>query len=266
MTVLSNLFTPSTIICLGITLLLVGLLGMYFYGKFVSQDHKITSMFGLVSSMAEEMHFMREKIQTVKFGGTAAASFPFVPDNKEELVASSNSELISVSDDDSGSDSDLETDSDSGSDSDSDLETDERAVHVGGEGIGEGEGKDDIHEIKFDEAIVDNDVKIINIQEEEDHDLDSVSSSSSSSMNDIDDDEEDNESIELPNSNELLINRDMLKTISISRDGVGGSGGGDVVTVDYKKMSVNQLRNIANEKGIANSNKLKKEELLKLLG
>ena len=97
-------------------------------------------------------------------------------------------------------------------------------------------------------------------QEEEDHDLDSVSSSS---LNDIDDDEEDNESIELPNSNELLINRDMLKTISISRDGVGGS---DVVTVDYKKMSVNQLRNIANEKGIANSNKLKKEELLKLLG
>jgi hypothetical protein len=81
-------------------------------------------------------------------------------------------------------------------------------------------------------------------------------------MNDIDDDEE---SIELPNSNELLINRDMLKTINISRDGVGGGGGGDAVTVDYKKMSVNQLRNIANEKGIANSNKLKKEDLLKLL-
>ena len=250
MTVLSNLFTPSTIICLGITLLLVGLLGMYFFGKFVSQDHKITSMFGLVSSMAEEMHFMREKIQTVKFGGTAEASFPFVPDNKADLVASSNSELISVSDDDSLDDDD--DDDDSSVDSSSvDSSVDDDVV------------ESDVHEIKFDEAIVDTDVKIINIQEE--NDLESVSSSNNIGDDD-DDDDDDNESIELPNSNELLINRDMLKTINISRDGGVGGSGGDVATVDYKKMSVNQLRNIANEKGIANSTKLKKEELLKLLG
>ena len=282
MTTLSNLFTPSTIICLGITLLLVGLLGMYFMGKFITQDHKISSMFGLVSSMAEEMHFMREKIQTVKFGGSAGTpsniintSFPFVQEKNEEIVASSNNELISVSDDD-----DDEDDDDSVSSEDS-------------SNVGSNVGSS---KIDIDEGVNDSpsNIKIINIGEtfitqnngNDVNDVEELNDSvlSSDSSDNDDDDDLDNDGaeiheIELSNSDELLINRDMLKTININ---IAAQQSSDVdnrstnnnnnnststSTIDYKKMAVNQLRTIAIEKGLIsqNSNKLKKEDLLKLL-
>jgi hypothetical protein len=270
MTTLSNLFTPSTIICLGITLLLVGLLGMYFMGKFITQDHKISSMFGLVSSMAEEMHFMREKIQTVKFGGGPSpnTSFPFVQEKNEEVVAR---DLISVSDDDDDDDTSVSSSVSSESSSGSSVSSCSTSSV----------GSDD--EVDIDEG--DNkspeNIKIINIGEtfatqESGEDVEelneSILSSRSSDDDDLDDGDDDVEisEIELSNSDELLINRDMLKTINISAVVSGINEDEEVKGVsgiDYKKMSVNQLRTVAAEKGLIsqNSNKLKKDDLLKLL-
>lgn len=129
---LLDIFTPSILISLGISLLLIGLLGMYFMGKCITQDHKIASMFGLVSSMAEEMHFMREKIQSVKFNPSGVAvSEPLPPYNttlpflKEENNTSSfqagSTELIDVSDDDNDDNSSTSSSDvgDSGSEDDS---------------------------------------------------------------------------------------------------------------------------------------------------
>lgn len=68
----------------------------------------------------------------------------------------------------------------------------------------------------------------------------------------------------------------MLKTININiaaQQSIDGDNHGtnnnnnSTSTIDYKKMSVNQLRTVATGKGLIaqNSNKLKKEDLLKLL-
>ena len=279
MTTLSNLFTPSTIICLGITLLLVGLLGMYFMGKFITQDHKISSMFGLVSSMAEEMHFMREKIQTVKFGGSAGptsniinTSFPFMQEKNEEIVASSNNDLISVSDEDDDDDDSVSSEDSSSSSvgsSDIDEEVNDSPSNIKIINIGEtfitqntGDEINDVEEL--------NDSVLSSDSSDNDDDLDDNGAADNGADNDIEIHE-----IELSNSDELLINRDMLKTIniniaaqqSIDGDNHGTNNNNSTSTIDYKKMSVNQLRTVATGKGLIaqNSNKLKKEDLLKLL-
>ncbi len=68
------------------------------------------------------------------------------------------------------------------------------------------------------------------------------------------------------------INND-LKTISISMTDIGmnindfGDDSNKHKSIDYKKMSLNKLRDVVVEKGIIpDASKLKKNELLKLLG
>jgi len=289
MTTLSNLFTPSTIICLGITLLLVGLLGMYFMGKFITQDHKISSMFGLVSSMAEEMHFMREKIQTVKFGGSAGptsniinTSFPFMQEKNEEIVASSNNDLISVSDEDDDDDDSVSSEDSSSSSvgsSDIDEEVNDspsniKIINIGETFITQNTG-DEINDVEeLNDSVLSSDSSDNDDDLDDNGAADNGAADNGAADNGADNDIEIHE-IELSNSDELLINRDMLKTIniniaaqqSIDGDNHGTNNNNSTSTIDYKKMSVNQLRTVATGKGLIaqNSNKLKKEDLLKLL-
>ena len=48
---LSDTFTPSLMISLAISFLLVGLLGLYISQKINEQNHKIASMFDLVTTL-----------------------------------------------------------------------------------------------------------------------------------------------------------------------------------------------------------------------
>ena len=50
------------LISLGITLLLVGIIGMFFTQRLQEQNHKINSMVGLISTMAEELGYLRNKL------------------------------------------------------------------------------------------------------------------------------------------------------------------------------------------------------------
>ena len=120
---LSDIITTPFLISLGITLLLVGIMVIFIMQRFQEQNHKISSMFGLVSSMAEEMNFMRGKLQSVTFTTIPSSQRGGVGTGGGGVVLTSSSEkLIDVSDGEEDSDeedSGEDSDEDSGEDSDS---------------------------------------------------------------------------------------------------------------------------------------------------
>ena len=59
MSFLSDIFNPTLLIFLGITLLIIALLIVYFESKMREQNHKISSMLSLVSSLAEETNMIK---------------------------------------------------------------------------------------------------------------------------------------------------------------------------------------------------------------
>jgi hypothetical protein len=110
------------------------------------------------------------------------------------------------------------------------------------------------------------------LAEEEDNEDDGASSNSNSNseledeLESLNDDDLDG----IENNNELtsdesitLTNADFIKSIDISNLEESHN---DPETFDYKKMSLNKLRNIVVKKGLVkDSSKLKKNELLKML-
>jgi hypothetical protein len=202
------------------------------------QDHKINSMMGLVTTMAEESQYFRNKINTLQ--GKLS------PDSVDEstLGGTKHIELIAVSDDEDDSDSDSDSDNDSEvSDSDSDSNSDSD---------NDSEVSDSDSEVSISDAdeknIDKNDIKIINIP------LDIITHN----ISDID--------VEDLNDNLVETNEDMtfLKTnVNLNGD---LEITGDNHKTDYKKLTINKLKEIVVSKGITNDvSKLKKNDLLKLL-
>lgn len=114
---LTDLFNPTFLMFLGILLLSIALLVLYFESKFREQNHKISSMLSVVSALAEEMNMVKYNLSTTLLSGGSAPQFFRNVDNNINI----NSNLIPVSDDDSESEDD---DSESESDSDDESETD----------------------------------------------------------------------------------------------------------------------------------------------
>jgi cell division protein FtsL len=56
---LADLFNPTFLMFLGILVLVVAMLVVYFESKMREQNHKITSMLSLVSTLAEDMTGMK---------------------------------------------------------------------------------------------------------------------------------------------------------------------------------------------------------------
>ena len=74
---LSDIFTPSVVISLAISLLLIGLLGLYVNNKMNDQNHKLNTMFDLVSTLANELQMVRSQpvgggMGSVAMGGGGA--------------------------------------------------------------------------------------------------------------------------------------------------------------------------------------------------
>ena len=278
---LSDIITTPFLISLGITLLLVGIIVIFIMQRFQEQNHKISSMFGLVSSMAEEMNFMRGKLQSVTFTAMHPSQRGGVG-NGGVVLTSSSEKLIDVSDgeEDSEEDSDSEGDSDSDSDEDSDSD---------GEDDSDNEAKvmctHNVIDICADDILANlaSTIKVINISEnftinntlggadidinDEIDELSSEDSSSSDSSSDDEDDLEEQDHVPINTSISISVEKlntlDLLKSIHISNLEETNK---EFAVLDYKKMSLNKLRSIVVEKGIATSAaKLKKEELLKLL-
>ena len=251
---LSDILNPSFLVSLGITLLLISIVGIYFNQKFQEQNHKISSMVGLVSTMAEEVNFVRGKLHLLTNNGSG--------NNLEEIYNNSNggskdiqynplinNSLIAVSDDE-------EEESDN-EDSDSDNDNEEDSYEDGDDmdDDSDEENEEDNREINISSEDLIQNIKIININE---------SSSLFNSAFDIsinhDAELSDNETI-APIEN--IDEEDDLKSVIVN----SLEEKKELENLDYKKLSVNKLRSILQEKGFTNdSSKLKKPEILKLLG
>ena len=248
---ISEIFSTSFLFSIAVIIIAAGGLFAYFNYRLSEHNHKMQAMMGLVSTMADEMQYFRSKIH----------NSPVLNDNNTDNTninthvvpnflggAINEDDLIEVSDSDAdeeeSSDIDSDSDSDASSDADSNLE--------------DLEDLEDLDDLEDD----DNSVKIITI----DIDLGAGNEMpiESENIEETETEHDKNDSIDLNLSNlEEELDLDLsLKSISIDTN-VSMNKEKD----DYKKMSLNKLRDLVCEKGLVkDSSKLKKNELLKLLG
>lgn len=277
---LSELFTPTFLLFLGILLLVVSLAVVYFESKLRDQNHKIASMLSLVSTLAEDMNGVKMGLNQVamyQMGGSVTQPKTQPLENSDRsMFLHENDNLIPVSDDDSDentegaiddetsmNESDVDADSLS-DDSDDESEIDERDVKVLRLNIQEvsDNSVDEVEEVEeFDELEEVDDVddfeEVDELEEAIDDDL-SVSSKSSS-IYQLEMSPTETAPVEKSN-NPLNLSMSDLKTINISLEETVPE------PVDYKKLALPKLRTIVAEKGlVADAAKLKKNELLKLL-
>jgi hypothetical protein len=278
---LTDLFNPTFLMFLGILVLVVALLVVYFESKFREQNHKISSMLSLVSSLAEELNGTKMVIQHLSTRGGVQPqnfqqeqSFSNFNDLEENFVQNTNNtnniKLIQVSDDEN-SDSESET-SDNNSESDDSIEIlddeEDSVKEMDDESIN---SKNNVIEIGEH-----NDIKILKLnitQQNDDESVNSDEDEQNLDFDDLDDLEnlsESSESLSIKDEpqfeevNEIKddnIKSMDLKSINITLEETKHE------SLDYKKMALPKLRSVVTEKGlISDASKLKKNELLKLLG
>ena len=257
---------------------------MFFMRRLSDQHHKIVSMMGLVSTMAEELNFIKrnpqlslptpnsqENCNPVKY--YTSNSLIEVSDESDTDSASSDSDSDSDSDSESDSDSDSDSENESDSDSDSDSENESEEVD-----------KNVIKIVNMSD-IDNNNNNNINFENVQIIESESINSySSSSENNDLDDileesldelnnvqelskQEEIHEFDDINDSSTSSKPFDFMKTINIScledddnKNDIYSS------STDYKKMPLNKLKSIVIERKLINDpSKMKKPDLLKLL-
>ena len=278
---LTDLFNQTFFMFLGILVLVVALLVVYFESKFRDQNHKISSMLSLVSSLAEEVNGTKMIIHQLTMNPQMQQHVPFFQNKEytlERKIVQSNDNLIPVSDDeDSDDESEVYVDSDdedSVSDdeasevSDSDSDSDEKPntdIKVFRLTISE-----DLNQIDEDsKSLSENSVAENSVAESLDgaslEDLDDLDGASLEDLDDLDDTSStSSDSIqETKTAHVKKIDNFMdLKSINITLEETKTDQ-----SVDYKKMALPKLRRVVSEKGLSSdSSKLKKNELLKLLG
>ena len=267
MSSLTPILSIPFLLSLGISLILIGFVGVFFYQKITEQNHKISSMVDLVSTMAEELNYIRSRVQS----GGAVNTLPsnsvtqqiplFTPPQvKTDLINVSDDEDESEdeeSDEESGDD-DEESD-DSESDSDEEEEENVRVINICDPLLHTLEDCEDIEEVPSEENNENDDM---NDSSDEVDDLEQDDRSSVSS--------EEESKVEVVKLNKVMeesqefepvleIDSTLLKSIHMTFP--------TSENIDYKKLSLNKLRQIVSEKNLSSeSSKLKKPELLKLLG
>ena len=127
-----DIFNPSFFMFLGIVVLVAALLIVYFESKMREQNHKISSMFSLVTAITDELNSV--KMIALSGGGGGIRPNYIVPEESPtssdamptiEITLGESITLIEVSDDEGSEEEDGEEE-DSGSSSDeSDSDSDE---------------------------------------------------------------------------------------------------------------------------------------------
>jgi len=305
---LADLFNPSFLMFLGILVLVAALLVVYFESKLREQNHKITSMFSLVSSLAEEVNGIKFNLTQISLQQNAGflnndekdLFFEQISGNRPSSVFRKNENeinnpnLISVSDDDSDIGSDDETDNNDDLESIDSSESsnhDEEKINLSHD------NHNDVKILKLNiqssKNILKDDMDNLNLDYHNDNDesedlenledfeniddddeinneqIDSHSVSSNESEKLLEDEFENLENQLNENSNSELINNSNVLEISSSDFKTININLEEPITehIDYKKLSIPKLRSIVAEKNLSNdTSKLKKPELLKLLG
>jgi hypothetical protein len=261
---ISDIFNYGNLTILGIVIICFGLIIMYFESKFRDQNHKISSMVSLVSSMAEELNMVRGRLQNIVMGGAH-------PQQSMNNVLKTN--LIDVSDDE-------EDEEEEDEDEEDEEESEEEDDDEGEDDESEEDDEDDKNDNSVSTKVLnystlnlinDSDIKILNFDkddesvEESDNDLENIANDLEEIENTEIFDTYLTNTIDISKLNEENDNNlDLLKSINISSIEEDSK---NMNIVDYKKISLNKLRSIVVEKGlVTDSSKMKKPEMLKLLG
>ena len=290
---LTDLFNPTFLMFLGILLLAIALLALYFESKFRDQNHKIASMLSLVSSLAEELNsnkMMVNHLSMMGAGNLQSVTSQNISNQHEKPnpTRAPNPELINVSDDDTDDDdedddkededSDDDDDDDDNDTTDSDNEKtnnftlEENNVIQIGESLGVkvlkiniGEYNDDIDD---DEVENDLDSNVDDLDEQ-------AGSDSASSKSELEgNNTEEFVSLEHNNAAELetidfnnsSFTEEKVSLFDLKSINMPSLEEESKEILDFKKMSIPKLRSIVNERGLSTETaKLKKSELLKLL-
>ena len=255
---LADLFNPTFLMFLGVLVLVVALMVVYFESKMRDQNHKIASMLSLVSTLAEDMNGVKmglNQLAVTRMGGSFPQNFE-QPLEKSRVPFNQETKLIEVSD---GEDDEEEDDDDYDDDIDEEIDTDES----------DDESNHDVVKVfkidmnsqnQYEDSLSGNNLELDDLDEELDElddelsEVQSLSSKSSKLSNKLEETVY-GETLQEP------LNISDLKTISINLEDPHPD------SLDYKKLSLPKLRSIVSEKGLAtDASKLKKNELLKLLG
>jgi hypothetical protein len=241
------------------------------------QDHKLNSMIGLVSTMAEESQFFRSKLSMLQ-QKISTQDLPTVDKIQyaSQMMGGEQEELIDVSDDEDEDDDEDDEDDEDDDDEDDEDEDDDDDEDEDDDDDEDDENNNDEEYIKRLNLTLANDELNVKIPYEE---IDTVDCSYEEPINldnfestleetDIQLSPKDNNVI----SNDLKEDDNFLKNVSITDFGEGILNLGEIEDIhttknDYKKLSLNKLREVVVSKGvISDASKLKKNEILKLLG
>ena len=274
---MTDLFNPTFFMFLGILILVVALVVVYFESKSREQNHKIASMLSLVSTLAEDMNGVKMGLHHLSVNRVGGANLPRFPQQAQPSLEESNMQLfqnnddnlIPVSDDesmdDSIGDSDDSDDSDD-EDSDDDEEEDDDNNKTNIKILTLNMTTQSAEEDDFED--IDDLEDLGGIDEDMEHLTDTNSQSSKESQSSKKNvlemlsmrAAENSTSVEQLDGSHINISATDLKTININLDEIHAD------SVDYKKLPLPKLRSIVTDKGLAeDASKLKKQELLKLL-
>ena len=265
MSTMSDILNPTFLMCLGIILISIACLVIYFENKLREQNHKMSSMLGLVTSLTDEVN------HTKKFLLHMTNNMSHNPNVglKNEIITN---KLVEVSDDDEDDDDDEDEDEDEDDDDDDDDDDED-------DDEDEDEGKDTAEDEATICAYDANKTKILkiditpsnvlytepenleelNLISETDSDTESVSKDSKC------------EETQTPGFSQINLDIDgsaklIDAIITTEIKSVGITNLDESPTVDYKKLSVQKLKSIVGEKGlVADCSKMKKNDLVKLL-
>ena len=286
---ISDILSTSFLFSIAIIIILIGGVFAYVSYRMGEQDHKLNSMIGLVSTMAEESQFFRSKLNMLQ-QKLSTKDLPVVDQVQyaSQMMVGGQDELINVSDDEEDDSDDDESDDleddesddleDDESDDleDEDLEDDE-SDDLEDEDLEDDESDDkDLEEgrgeyikrLNLTSAIDESPVKIS--YEEIDEDNTSFKETNNLVFDDIADFEATLEEADIQLLAEDTKDDDnFLKNVSITGLDNGILSLEEIVSNknDYKKMSLNKLREVVVSKGFtSDASHLKKNQILKLLG
>lgn len=226
---ITDLFSSSFLFSIAIIIILIGGIFAYVSYRMSEQDHKLTSMVNLVSILAQEVSFLKQKINVF----TDIESNDNINDNVENLEYSTQliqPQLISVSDDEDDDEDNEEIDED---DDDEDVDDDEESV-------------DDLEDTEVKKLII-----IKDEPNEHDENIKTITLTL-----DADNEVKEQEFIQL----EEIINAENnnIET-NVNEEIVNDEN-------DYKKMDISTLRELVVSRGLTqDASKLKKKDILKML-
>jgi hypothetical protein len=286
---ISDILSTSFLFSIAIIIILIGGVFAYVSYRMGEQDHKLNSMIGLVSTMAEESQFFRSKLNMLQ-QKLSTKDLPVVDQVQyaSQMMVGGQDELINVSDDEEDDSDDDESDDLEDDESedleeedlededleDEDLEDDESKdlededlEDDESEDLEEGRGEH-IKRLNLTSAIDESPVKIS--YEEIDEDNNSFKETNNLVFDDIADFEATLEEADIQLLAEDTKDDDnFLKNVSITGLDNGILSLEEIVSNknDYKKMSLNKLREVVVSKGFtSDASHLKKNQILKLLG